>query len=67
MWVRGVIGVVLVAIGGLWVAQGTGAMRGSMMSGHGQYALLGAVAILAGLALLGWAWRLRGRGGPSER
>jgi len=63
MWVRGVIGVVLVLIGGVWVAQGTGAMSGSMMSGHGQYALLGAVAILVGLALLGWAWRLRGRGG----
>jgi hypothetical protein len=64
MWVRGVIGVVLVVIGGVWVAQGTGAMSGSStMSGHGQYALLGAVVILIGLALLGWAWRLRGRGG----
>ena len=65
MWVRGVIGVVLVAIGSVWVAQGTGAMSGSMMSGHSQYALLGAVAILIGLALLGWAWRVRGRDGRS--
>jgi hypothetical protein len=63
MWVRGVIGVVLVAIGGVWVAQGSGAMHGSMMSGHSQYALLGVVVIAAGLALIGWAWRLRGRGG----
>jgi hypothetical protein len=27
MWMRGVVGVVLVAIGGLWIAQGTGAGR----------------------------------------
>ena len=65
MWVRGVIGVVLVAIGSVWVAQGTGAMSGSMMSGHSQYALLGAVAIVIGLALVGWAWRVRGRDGRS--
>ena len=61
MWVRGVIGVVLVAIGGVWVAQGSGTMHGSAMSGHSQYALLGVIAIVAGLALIGWAWRLRGR------
>jgi hypothetical protein len=62
MWMRGVIGVVLVAIGGLWIAQGTGAVHGSMMSGHGQYAVLGVLVVLVGVALLGWAWRGRRRG-----
>jgi hypothetical protein len=69
MWIRGVAGVVLIAIGGVWVAQGTGALAGSMMSGHGQYAVLGAVAILAGAALLALAWRRRSTGtrrGPRD-
>ena len=61
MWVRGVVGVVLIAIGGVWIAQGTGAMKGSMMSGHGQYAALGAVAALVGIGCLFWAWRVRGQ------
>jgi hypothetical protein len=54
MWVRGIVGVVLILVGAVWVAQGTGAMSGSGMSGHGQYALLGAVVIVIGLALILW-------------
>jgi K+-transporting ATPase A subunit len=61
MWIRSVIGLVLIALGSVWIAQGTGAMRGSMMSGHGQYAALGAVTVLIGLSLIGWAWRIRRR------
>ncbi|MEY9965136.1 hypothetical protein ABIA33_003178 [Streptacidiphilus sp. MAP12-16] len=61
MWIRGIVGIVLVAIGGVWIAQGTGALRGSMMSGHGQYAVLGVVAVAVGLALVGWAWLIRRR------
>ena len=30
-------------------------MRGSGMSGHGQFALLGGAAVIVGLALLVWA------------
>jgi K+-transporting ATPase A subunit len=63
MWIRGVIGIVLIAVGSVWTAQGSGAMKGSTMSGHSQYSALGVVVILIGLALIGWAWRLRG-GGP---
>jgi hypothetical protein len=63
MWIRGVIGVVLVAIGGVWIAQGSGAMHGGMMSGHSQYAALGAVVVVVGLALIGWALRIRSQGG----
>jgi len=60
MWIRGIAGVVLCLIGAVWIAQGTGALHGSGMSGHGRYALLGVVVFLIGLALLAWAWRIRG-------
>ena len=62
MRTRGVIGVVLVLIGAVWIAQGTGAVHGSMMSGHGQYAVLGAVVLVLGVVLLGWNLLRRGRG-----
>ena len=42
-------------------AQGTNAVRGSGMSGHGQYAVLGIVVLLIGSALLAWARRIRRR------
>jgi hypothetical protein len=62
VWSRGIVGFVLCLVGVVWVAQGTGAMHGSGMSGHGQYALLGAVVIVIGLAMLVWAGRVwRGR------
>ncbi len=59
MWVRGVIGAVLVLIGGVWIAQGSGAMHGSAMSGHSQYAALGVVVLLLGVALIAWAFRIK--------
>jgi hypothetical protein len=62
MWIRSVIGIALIAIGGVWIAQGSGNMKGSMMSGHSQYTALGVVVVLIGLALIGWALRLRSRG-----
>ncbi len=62
MWIRGVVGVVLVAIGAVWIAQGAGAVHGSAMSGHVQYAVIGAVVVLLGLALLVRGWFTRRRG-----
>ncbi|MER5916935.1 hypothetical protein ABT124_42925 [Streptomyces sp. NPDC001982] len=61
MLVRGIGGIILVVLGAVWIAQGTGAMGGSGMSGHGQYAVLGAVVALIGLFLLVQAWRVRSR------
>jgi Na+/melibiose symporter-like transporter len=57
MWSRGIAGLLLCVIGAVWIAQGTGAMHGSGMSGHGQYAVLGIVVILVGVMLLVWARR----------
>jgi hypothetical protein len=59
VWVRLVAGLVLSALGALWIAQGTGADKGSAMSGHSAYAALGAVVLVLGLFLLFAAWRAR--------
>ena len=61
MWVRVAIGVVLCAVGVLWVGQGVGMVHGSGMTGHPQYAALGAIVILIGAVLLLSAWRARRR------
>jgi len=61
VWIRGIAGIILCALGALWIAQGSGAMHGSGMSGHGQFALLGVVVVIAGLALLIWAVLVRRR------
>jgi protein-S-isoprenylcysteine O-methyltransferase Ste14 len=59
MWIRGIPGVVLCLVGAVWIAQGTGALHGSAMTGQGRYAVLGVVVALVGLAILAWAWRVR--------
>jgi hypothetical protein len=61
VWIRGIAGIVLCVLGALWIAQGSGAIHGSAMSGHGSFALLGGAAVIVGLALLGWAARIRHR------
>ena len=55
MWIRGIAGVALCALGALWIAQGSGTMHGGGMSGHASFALLGGVVVIVGLALLVWA------------
>lgn len=61
MWVRGIAGLILCALGAVWILQGVGVVHGSFMTGRSQYAALGAVAGVLGVALLGWAARVRGR------
>jgi membrane protein YdbS with pleckstrin-like domain len=61
VWIRIGIGVVLCLVGAVWIAQGSGAMHGSMMTGHGQYAALGVVVVIGGLVLIGLSVRRRGR------
>ncbi|KIF69038.1 hypothetical protein HY68_11200 [Streptomyces sp. AcH 505] len=61
VWGRGIGGIVLVVLGAVWIAQGSGSMKGSAMSGHSQYALLGVVVALVGIYLLWAAWRAHSR------
>jgi hypothetical protein len=59
MWTRGVLGIVFCLVGAVWILQGTNALPGSGMSGHGIWAVIGAVAFVVGAGLLGWAWHIR--------
>jgi heme O synthase-like polyprenyltransferase len=52
MWPRVIVGVVFCLVGALWIAQGVGAAKGSPMTGHPSYALLGVVVVVVGLWLV---------------
>jgi hypothetical protein len=59
MWTRGIIGIVLSLTGLIWIAQGTDLLSNSkLMSGHGQYTILGIFVLLIGAALVVWAVRI---------
>lgn len=63
MWTRAIIGAVLSVVGVVWILQGANVVHGSGMSGHGMYAILGAVVLGIGILAIGWAWRIRQRHG----
>jgi hypothetical protein len=52
IWVRGVVGVIALLIGLVWILQGVNVIHGSAMSGHAQFAVLGIVVLLLGIWLL---------------
>ncbi len=52
MRVRVAVAAVLLVVGVVWFGQGIGAIGGSFMSGHAVWAVIGAIAVLAALALL---------------
>ena len=60
MWARGIVGIVFCLTGLVWIGQGTNVISNSkLMSGHGQYTLLGIVLVVVGSALLVWAAHIR--------
>jgi hypothetical protein len=46
MWVRAVIGIVLCAVGNVWILQGSKVIKGMGMSGQGKRAVIGGI----------WSW-----------
>jgi len=58
--ILGIVGILAVLVGVVFIGQGVNVIHGSSMSGHGGYAGLGAVLLVIGLGLVAWAWRLRG-------
>jgi hypothetical protein len=52
MRARIVIAVLLIVVGVVWVGQGVGLIHGSFMTGESAWAVIGALAIAFGLALL---------------
>lgn len=52
-----VIGVVCIVVGGVWLMQGVGVAKGSVMTGSTVWAVLGALALVAGAIVLQRALR----------
>jgi hypothetical protein len=59
VWARVVIGVLLGLVGAVFLGQGIGVIHGSVMTGEAKWAVVGAVMLAVGAALLAWAWHLR--------
>ncbi|MEO6014317.1 MAG: hypothetical protein ABIQ30_12150 [Devosia sp.] len=54
-----IVAAVLILLGGLWVAQGTNIMAGSVMSGQPMWMWIGGVLVLVGIGLIWWLNRRR--------
>jgi len=54
-----ILGAVFCVVGVVWIGPGIGLIGGSVMSGHFQWAIYGAVTLVIGLALLSVARRAR--------
>ena len=52
MWIRRAIAIALLVVGVVWFFQGIGVIEGSFMTGEAVWAVIGAVCVVAGLALL---------------
>ena len=65
-WVKGIVGVVCVLIGLVWIGQGTNILPGSFMSGQIQFAILGLVLLVVGGWLLWSLARARGATGATR-
>ncbi len=60
-WTPMVAGLLAVVLGGLWTLQGLDLVGGSVMSGVSLWAVIGPVVAVAGLALIVYGVRRRGR------
>jgi hypothetical protein len=54
-----IVGIILVLMGGLWIAQGSNLLAGSAMSGQNMWLWIGIVAAVVGVVALVWANRRR--------
>jgi hypothetical protein len=54
-----IVGILLVLFGSIWFLQGINVLPGSFMTGQIRWAVYGGIAVIAGIALLVSAKRLR--------
>ena len=54
-----IIGIILILVGGLWIAQGSNMLAGSAMSGQSQWLWVGIVLLIVGIVALWWTCRRR--------
>jgi len=59
MRIRWIVAGVVIAIGLVWIGQGSGALPGSVMSGDPRWALIGAVLVAVGIVVAWTAFRRR--------
>ena len=56
---RNIVGIILVLLGGLWIAQGSNLMPSTAMSGQSMWLWIGVLVLIAGGVALWWANRRR--------
>jgi hypothetical protein len=54
-----IVGIILILLGALWVAQGSNLMPNTMMSGQGMWLWIGIVVVIVGAGALWWVNRRR--------
>ena len=52
-----VVGVLMIALGAVWILQGVGFLPGSFMTGQIQWAIYGCIVAIAGIVVVFWARR----------
>jgi hypothetical protein len=52
-----IVGVLMLALGGVWMLQGFNILPGSFMTGDIKWAIYGSVLALVGLAVIVWSRR----------
>ena len=52
--VGNIVGIILVLLGGLWIAQGSNLMAGSAMSGQSMWLWIGVVVLIVGAIGVWW-------------
>ena len=57
--VGNIVGIILILMGALWIAQGSNLMAGSAMSGQTMWLWIGVVAAILGVVALVWTNRRR--------
>jgi uncharacterized membrane protein HdeD (DUF308 family) len=66
VWPR-IAGILLCVVGVIWLGQGIGVIHGSFMTGQPLWAVLGAAALIGGVALIARAAAIRrGRSEPDD-
>ena len=59
-WTFTLLGVVLIAVGAVWILQGANVLPGSFMTGDMKWAVYGCILAIAGIVVILWARRRPG-------
>ena len=62
-----IIGALAVLVGGVWIGQGAGLIKGSFMTGSPTWLAIGLLCLVVGLFLIFLSVRPRGTGGSSGK